>query len=146
MRVNELVEVGTWVRLRRDPHRFGSIGVIVRQEPAYFIIQTDGTPPSGLGVTRQDFVILEDQVSPHEFFPMRKTLPYGAFHCADGSQVLFNRDFKLIARRKPGHIDLPCEPGEQIAYVREERFYAAGNEPWRSEEAYMECIMILHGI
>ncbi|WAJ29470.1 hypothetical protein [Antarcticirhabdus aurantiaca] len=146
MRVNELVEVGTWVRLRRDPCGFGSIGIIVRREATYVIVQTDGTPPSGLAATRQDFLILEDQAPPHDFFPMRKKLPYGAFILADGSQVLLNRDYEPLVHRRPGEADRPWPRDKPIDYVREVRFYTPSNGPWRSGEAYMECLMILHGI
>jgi hypothetical protein len=53
----------------------------------------------------------------------RKQLPYGCWTCEDGRQVLFNRFYKPICQRLPGHPPQPADPDERVPFVKQEWFY-----------------------
>jgi hypothetical protein len=53
-------------------------------------------------------------------------LPYGCYHCADGREVLFDRQYRPICQRYPGQAPTLAEPGEWVHWVRQEWFYDDG--------------------
>jgi hypothetical protein len=60
--------------------------------------------------------------SPKEFVLWQ--LPYGCYHCANGRQVLFDRDYAPLCERAPGVPPRMADPGEWITgIVRQEWFY-----------------------
>lgn len=54
---------------------------------------------------------------------IRRQLPYGSYHCADGREVLFDRDYCPIVSRSPGSPAVLADPSEQILFTRQKWFY-----------------------
>jgi hypothetical protein len=52
--------------------------------------------------------------------------PYGIWTCADGRQVLFNRDYTPILQRYPGQYCQPADPSEWVNFVEQRWFYNDG--------------------
>ena len=44
-------------------------------------------------------------------------MPYGAWQCADGREVLFNRGYRPILERRPGADSIPADPDEWIEEI-----------------------------
>lgn len=65
---------------------------------------------------------------------MADNLPYGRYVLADGSTVLFNRNYKPIHDRE-----------RWVPWVRQEWFYYDGNPPWANKETLIRCLEILGG-
>jgi hypothetical protein len=55
---------------------------------------------------------------------IRWQLPYGCFHCPDGREVLFDRDYCPICQRYPESAPTMADPTEWIPYARQEWFYS----------------------
>jgi hypothetical protein len=93
---------------------------------------------------RSDFSLLPaaEQRPPHSYFPMRKTLPYGRYICADGSFVLHNRDYEPLWRVRNGR-STKCNPKEWVEHARQEWFYSDSNPPWIDEATYAVCVQHL---
>ena len=53
----------------------------------------------------------------------RKHLPYGLWTCADGREVLFNREYQPIYQRKNGVLS-PADPNEWVDYTSQRFFYS----------------------
>jgi hypothetical protein len=61
----------------------------------------------------------------------RLRCPYGVWTCADGREVIFNRDYWPILERRPGENAKPANPNEWIGGIRErDYFFDDGNCPW----------------
>jgi hypothetical protein len=52
--------------------------------------------------------------------------PYGVWVCADGRQVLFNRDYIPILQRYPNQPCCPANPGEWIEWIEQRWFFNDG--------------------
>jgi hypothetical protein len=50
-------------------------------------------------------------------------MPYGLYLCADGREVLFDRDYAPICERYPGQPARMADPTEWVRYVRQEWFH-----------------------
>jgi hypothetical protein len=87
---------------------------------------------------------------PTKYERMRAELPYGLWTEEDGSQVLFNRDYHPIWRRKPdgtvGGVDDPIGPNGKrwIYWISQDHFFNDGNPPWRNEKTRDFCFRILN--
>jgi hypothetical protein len=53
-------------------------------------------------------------------------MPYGCYHCADGREVLFDRDYAPMCQRHPGQAPTLANPKEWVKYARQEWFYDDG--------------------
>lgn len=51
-------------------------------------------------------------------------MPYGRWTCADGREVLFNREYTPIWQRRPGQSAKPAKPGEWVEHVGSEMIYS----------------------
>jgi hypothetical protein len=61
----------------------------------------------------------------------RLRCPYGKWKCADGREVIFNRDYWPILERRPGEKAKPANPNEWIRGIRErDYFFDDANPPW----------------
>jgi hypothetical protein len=59
--------------------------------------------------------------------PIRWRLPYGCWTCANGREVLYNREYSPICERWPGQPPRMANPKEWVAdIVRHEWFYNDG--------------------
>src|SRR5262245_40469129 len=52
--------------------------------------------------------------------------PYGIWTCADGRQVIFNRDYIPILERYPGQACRAANPSEWVDWVEQRWFYNDG--------------------
>jgi hypothetical protein len=56
----------------------------------------------------------------------RRWLPYGMWTCADGREVLYNRDYHPIWQRRPGKAAEKANPSEWVHWVKSEHFFDDG--------------------
>jgi hypothetical protein len=70
---------------------------------------------------------------------MRLELPYGVRTCADGTEVLYNRDYRPIWRRTPhGQIEA-FHRSESIPWENQKWFYNDNNPPWEDRGTLRRC-------
>lgn len=71
---------------------------------------------------------------------MKKELPYGKYIFTDGSQILFNRKYELIAHQETvdtRSLEL------KIAAAKKQWFYDDSNPPWENQETLRKCQSVL---
>jgi len=56
----------------------------------------------------------------------KRTLPYGKWICADGREVLFNREYTPILQRRPNGPTEVASPTEWVPWVKQVWFYQEG--------------------
>lgn len=56
-------------------------------------------------------------------FDVMNNLPYGAWTCADGREVLFNRFYEPIWQRSPGAEPTEADPKERVRFIAQRWFY-----------------------
>ncbi len=62
---------------------------------------------------------------------LRWNFPYGRWTCADGREVLFDRDYCPIVERYPGEAPVLADPTEWVPWEHQEHFY---NDDVREDE------------
>ena len=72
---------------------------------------------------------------------LRRDLPYGMWCCADGRQVLFNREYKPIWERRGGPA-VAAAGSEWVEWLRQEWFYGELDAPWYSRAMRKRCDVI----
>jgi hypothetical protein len=77
-----------------------------------------------ISCVRGDFAVCRDQSSAANFMPMRLYLPYGRWYCANGCEVLHNRNYKPIWVRQPDGKVETIEPDVAVMHVKEEWFFS----------------------
>jgi hypothetical protein len=65
---------------------------------------------------------------------IRREMPYGCYHCADGREVLFDREYKPICQRYPGQPPTLADAGEWVVCDRREWFYDDGTPEHQKRE------------
>jgi hypothetical protein len=60
----------------------------------------------------------------------RLRCPYGKWTCADGREVLFNRQYWPILERRPGEKAKPANPSEWVRWTSQDYFFDDANSPW----------------
>ncbi|MCR0983138.1 hypothetical protein [Roseomonas populi] len=68
------------------------------------------------------------------FLPMRLHMPYGFWTEAEGSIVVFSRDYKPMWRIRPDSSVERVEPWLWIRHVRETYLWQVGDEPWENPD------------
>jgi hypothetical protein len=133
--------IGDWVRLIRlfRGCRYGKVLSIDRVS-VIVGLDCDTKHGGGLRCMRDEVARITNQVAPHRYFPMSKRLPYGEYHCADGTRVLHNRDYEPMFRISPDGSYSPCDPGEEIDVESENNFYVSGNGPWENRAVFDMCV------
>jgi hypothetical protein len=128
----EAVEPGTPVFLTQRYGRRGkkTVGTVLRDLGASLEIRTDGGQAY---FSRSEVSLLNEAL--HPLFPMRATLPYGKWSCADGREALFNRDFQPIWERLPGQASRRADRDAIYEYAKEKRFFSDQNPPWTSDRS-----------
>lgn len=56
-------------------------------------------------------------------------MPYGVWTCADGRQVIFNRDYLPIWERRPGELAKEADPTEWVPWTDQVWFFNDGTTP-----------------
>ncbi|WP_409478690.1 DUF5623 domain-containing protein [Pseudobdellovibrio sp. HCB154] len=75
--------------------------------------------------------------------PMRRVLPYGLWTCEDGSQVLYNRDYKPIWVKLTNGTVTALETNTWVTYKENEYFFNDSNPPWINKKTLAKCQGIL---
>ena len=71
---------------------------------------------------------------------IRWMLPYGRWTCADGREVLFDRDYTPICQRTPpGPVSL-ADPEERVRHISSHHFYVDGT-PERCKRAAAMAVL-----
>lgn len=94
---------------------------------------------------REGVTVPKDQTAALDFKPMRLWLPYGKWKCADGTQVLFNRDYCPIWQKSKNGVVSSIEPDIYIEKEGPGEFYFNDRTaPWYGDkQSLAECIGIL---
>ncbi len=97
----------------------------------------DGTTAS---TVRQDF----KRVNPNSNLPhcLRSTMPYGMFTCADGRDVLFDRNYKPMLQRINGVVTA-ANPDEWIDWTLQRFYFDDVDPPWLSAATRARCEAVL---
>ena len=136
---------GTWVRLRAGALPLSSI-----TNRICAVSRDDGSGRSIKIVThlgpasclREEIAVLRDQ-SPRPA-PMRYRLPYGKRICADGREVLFNREYRAIWQRDLGAgVARRADIEEWVEYDEQQWFFGDHNPPWHNRGTERCCEEIL---
>lgn len=93
-------------------------------------------------VARHEVRVVRDQKSAN-LVSLRRRLPYGEWTCTDGRKVLFNRNYKPIWQRLPGHCAERADPEEKVKFVEQKWFYEDDNTPWRDAKSKQRCELVL---
>lgn len=72
------------------------------------------------------------------FAPMRLRLAYGVWTEADGTRVLFSRDYFPLWRIPPNGPAVPDDPWRWVEFVDEQWFWDNGHTPWRNSKLALE--------
>lgn len=116
----------------------GTMGRVVEDPYGIFKVMTEG---GLIECCRHEVTVCRDQAIP--FTPMRHRLPYGMWTCADGREVLFNRDYKPIWQRRTGGPAEQADADEWVRFERQEWFYLDHNTPWVNKASKRRCEAIL---
>jgi hypothetical protein len=67
-------------------------------------------------------------------------LPYGKWTCADGREVLFNRDYQAIWQRYPGRQACEADPFEWVEWLSAENYFDDGSfrNPQQTQQTEVE--------
>ena len=93
-----------------------------------------------VSTVRQDF----KRVDPNSTPPvcLRTTMPYGMFTCADGREVLFDRNYKPLMQRIGGTVTA-ADREEWVPWVLQRFFFDDVDPPWRSAATRSRCEAVL---
>ena len=74
---------------------------------------------------------------------LRQVLPYGVYVHKDGSETLFDRDYKPISTRTP---DKTCvyPASEHPRFEWQAWFFNDENPPWRSTKSRRRCQLVMY--
>lgn len=93
---------------------------------------------------RHEVSVLKNQPNIRDFKPMRLRLPYGKWFCADGSEVLFNRDYCPIWKKLDSGEIIDIDPSTQIDYEDSEHYYYDRTAPYSGDLSTLElCLSVL---
>jgi hypothetical protein len=73
----------------------------------------------------------------------REFLPYGAWRCADGSEVLYNRRCHPIWQREAGQPATKADPTWLVPWVEAANVYDDLSLPWKSDASEERCLLVL---
>jgi hypothetical protein len=76
---------------------------------------------------------------------LRARLPYGIWKCADGREVLFNRNYKPMWERSLAQSwdAKRANPDEWVSFVDQQWFFNDGNPPWDNAKSRARCENVL---
>lgn len=90
-------------------------------------------------LAREELEVYEDQSLSKYFMPYRLFIPYGLWTCDDGTQVLFNRDYKPIwIKDVQGNVSKIC-PDTWIRFVHQEWFFNDSHMFDKNPKVIFEC-------
>lgn len=101
---------------------------------------------AGFGtLSRQEVSVPVDQSSTASLLPMRLYLPYGKWICADGTEVLYNRDYCPIWAKTPAGEVLTLDPDTWISGIQNSNhsYFGDGSKPWNDKATLEKCLNAL---
>jgi hypothetical protein len=136
----DAVEPGTpvYITQRYGRRRNKIVGTVLRDLGSSLEIRTDGGQAY---FSRSEISLLDEPL--HPLFPLRMTLPYGKWVCADGREVLFNRDFQPIWERLAGGISRTAARDSRCESLKETRLFGDHNPPWQNSRTFRRCLEAL---
>ncbi len=136
-REKKLLKRGTIIRVK--PLQIDA--VVIKEDLVKGTIDfySDGGP--GLCVRNEVQVYRQQPQSTR--VPMRLTLPYGKWICDDGSEVLYNRDYKPIWVKKSNGEVSDIDPNTWVNHKDSIYFFNDGNPPWAKKKTREMCVGIL---
>ena len=134
------IEPNTLVTLKSNRGK----GLVIKDKfsGSYIKCYTD----SGIkSFSRDQISVARDQSRKLEFNPMKLMLPYGKWICKNGSEVLFNRDYKPIWIKDESGVVYSVEPHLWIRDIQEHVFFfQGGSEPWSGDKKSTSiCLQVL---
>lgn len=133
------VRSGTFVRLGRTK----KIGIVFNHDSRRQIVE--GYSDGGQFVYgRHEVSVLRKQLDIADFKPMRLYLPYGKWKCADGREILFNRDYCPIWERSSDGVVTPIRPDVHVDRSDSEFYYNDGTAPYKNNSLTIKrCLSVL---
>jgi hypothetical protein len=134
------LKIGDAVVLKKNLCHAGQTGcwtVVEFSGPAVKLQYVDGDIT---WASRQDFKMID----PNAPLPicLRTSLPYGMWTCADGREVLFNRNYKPIWQRIDGVVTA-ADPDEWVLWVSQQWLFDDCAPPWVSIATRRRCETVL---
>jgi hypothetical protein len=74
---------------------------------------------------------------------MRIVMPYGRWTCADGTEFLFNRDYRPLWKKRPDGLVVAADPDEQVNFLKQEFFFEDHTFPLDNPKTYQICTNLL---
>ena len=137
--LNKDISAGAFVRI--DDTK--KIGMVFRQDKrsGRMEIYTD----SGYATySLRNVSVLKKQPDIKDFKPMRLYLPMGKWNCADGKEILFNRDYCPLWERSVTGEVTAISPEINVAYVESEFYFDSGCAPYKGYDETLEiCLSVL---
>jgi hypothetical protein len=65
--------------------------------------------------------------------------PYGKWTCADGTELLFNRDYRPIWRKTKSGTVIAADPDEWVIFSKQEYFFGDHNAPGENSDSNRAC-------
>lgn len=89
----------------------------------------------------------KDDIKRAKVNSLRRYLPYGVYICADGREVIFNRNYRPIFERKDGIVK-PANQNEWVEFTDQKWFYNDATAPFSlygpgSSKTMKKCLQIL---
>ncbi|MBB2148975.1 DUF5623 domain-containing protein [Pedobacter gandavensis] len=139
-RLKGRVPVGTFVRLGRTK----KIGIVFNHDIQRQTVE--GYSDGGRFVYgRHEVSVLRKQLDIADFKPMRLYLPYGKWKCADGREVLFNRDYCPIWDRSSDGVVMPIDPDIYVPHDDSEFYFHDGTAPYHNNNITVKnCLSVLN--
>ena len=132
-----LLQRGTAIRVKP----FKCDAVVIEHDPRTDTVRHFSD--SGPGLTaRHEVSICRDQAKTKRK-PMRLYLPYGKWSCADGSEVLFNRDYKPMWVKSKVGVVTGIESNTWIKFEKQIYYYEEHNPPWNDKKTFTVCTAVL---
>jgi hypothetical protein len=88
---------------------------------------------------RREISICRDQTPAASFRPMRIVMPYGKWTCADGTEVLFNRDYRPIWKKHSNGMVVAADPDEWVIFTKQEFLFGDHNAPHEDRDSDRIC-------
>lgn len=136
----------------RAPGAVGELKVPGRKDEVV-ILQEFGKPTrvmthGSASALVADFEYVTPRAALHLFLPMRLYMPYGFWVEADGSEVVFSRDYKPMWRIRPDRSVERLEPWLWMRQVKQTYLWEEGEAPWRHPHlaAHLEAWLTERGI
>lgn len=129
---------GTLVRLKKG----NELGIAISRDISREIVRFYGHRGAKIAC-RFEISVCRNQSQAENFKPMRLCMPYGKWTCADGTEVLFNRDYCPIWLRTPSGFVYDIAPNVLVPHVKQEFYYQDSTTPDFDQNSHERCVDIL---